>query len=245
VRASTRHYERKIERLRDQARAAVAPPDPPADPPGSDSGEPTAESLGLVARRSTQVHTPNEPNGDRPTWYKAVRTAPATLSAPTRTPRSLYGFQTFCMGSADLRPARVRAAWGKRLGRVIHPAGARRAGECRRPAARRDLQCFGDMHSSRAGAGVGLRWCRTQTVPSCTYTARLRAAAPTSSPSSPLSFDRGRSSVASVAAVQHARVVPRRCAGSGRWALLDGARTGRRRGLVAPCPGVAPLTQAA
>jgi hypothetical protein len=113
MRASVRHREQAIQRKLAEARAVVRR-DAVADPPDSDSGEPTAESLGLVARRSTQYMTPEQPNRDRPTCPTSVCTHSAPLTAQRyvqdRTP-------TVCC-TASLSSPRVCVRAGE-LGRLI------------------------------------------------------------------------------------------------------------------------------
>lgn len=161
MRSSTRHHEQRYRQKLAEARATLCDEDA-ANPPAASDSEPTAESLGLVAARSTQGCTPKEPHGDRPTWYRAPCTDSATLSeqrcdgnrtttvccttsrpSPARTPRvgSLAVFLSWCHG------------WGA--------ASLMRA--------RRELSDFGRTHRPEARAGVGRCGCRRRRGALCAY----------------------------------------------------------------------------
>lgn len=158
MRSSTRHHERRYRDKLDEARAVHATETAPT-PPDSNSGEPTAASLGLTDSSRTQWCTPEEPNGDRPTWDRA----PCTDSAPLTAQRCAQNRTTTVWCTASDFPhahmTRVGRAW------PAHPGRARRVNL----SARRELSDFGRTHRPGARAGVGQRGCRRRRSALCAY----------------------------------------------------------------------------
>jgi hypothetical protein len=141
VRASVRHHEQHRDKLA-EARATNAT-ETATTLPASDS-EPTAESLGLSESSSqTQGYTPNKAHGDRPTWYKAVRTG-WTMLCDQRCVR-MRTAAVACTHRGT--PPRVCVRVGQRILAGSRPS----SGELHRHLARRQFQSLA-VAPPRAGA---------------------------------------------------------------------------------------------